>query len=51
MICYYICYADDRALLSQSLMGLKLLINYCKEFASHNFITYNIDTSIILHIL
>ena len=25
MICYYICYADDRALLSPSLMGLRIL--------------------------
>ena len=45
-----LCYADDTALLSPSLKGLQLLINCCEEFASHNFITYNIDKSVILPI-
>ena len=45
-----LCYADDIALFSPSLKGLQLLINCCEEFASHNFITYNIDKSVILPI-
>ena len=31
-------------------MIVTLLINCCEEFASHNFITYNIDKSVILPI-
>ena len=45
-----LCYADDTALFSPSLRGLQLLINCCEEFAGHNFITYNIDKSVILPI-
>ena len=45
-----LCYADDTALFSPSLNGLQLLINCCEEFASHNFITYNMDKSVILPI-
>ena len=42
-----LCYADDTALFSPSLKALQLLINCCEEFASHYFITYNIDKSVI----
>ena len=43
-------YADDTALLSQSLIFLQLLINSREEFANHNHITFNIDKSVILPI-
>ena len=38
-----LCYADDTALFSTSLMGLQLLISCCEEFANHNHITFNIE--------
>ena len=45
-----LCYADDTALFSPSLGGLKLLISCYEEFANHNHITFNIDKSVILRI-
>ena len=43
-------YAEDTYLFSPSLKCLQLLINCCEKFASHNFITYTIDKSVILTI-